>query len=201
MFNRCIDLAVEDCAEAIAWICRHAKQLDIDTSRIILTGNSAGAITVLQFDYCRANGMTQTIALPLGWKPAAVVPYAGGIMCHRHDLTYATPPAPTLFMHGTKDKIVAYRAFGLPFSSKLYGSHTVAGVFREMGYPYWFISFPGLGHEVCRWLYGSPDIFCAFVDQVFNGHVTTMEASMTDTQLTPTEWTNMTIFDLYNRKR
>ena len=197
LFNYCIDIAVEDCAEAIAWLCRHAEQFDIDTSRIILTGCSAGAVTVLQLDYCRANGMPQTAILPRGWKPAAVVPYSGGVMCRKQDLFYATPPAPTMFMHGTKDKIVNYRQFGLPFSPKLYGASRLSDLFEENEYPYWFIKFPGVGHEVCQWLYGSADLFTAFVNQVLNGHITTLEATMTDTQLNPTEWSKMTIFDLY----
>ncbi|MBO7624435.1 MAG: alpha/beta hydrolase, partial [Bacteroidales bacterium] len=54
LFQYCIGLAVEDCAAAIAWVCAHAAGLGIDTSKIILTGNSAGAITVLQLDYSRA---------------------------------------------------------------------------------------------------------------------------------------------------
>ena len=55
LFNWCIDIAVEDCAAAISWVCANSGMLDIDPDRIILTGNSAGAVTVLQLDYYRAN--------------------------------------------------------------------------------------------------------------------------------------------------
>ena len=46
LFDTAIYQAVEDCSAAIAYICDHAAQWNIDTSRIILTGSSAGAITV-----------------------------------------------------------------------------------------------------------------------------------------------------------
>ena len=74
LFQYCIDIATEDCAAAIQWVVAHAKDLDIDPSKIALTGSSAGAITILQLDYCRANSLPQASALPEDWKPAAVIP-------------------------------------------------------------------------------------------------------------------------------
>ena len=63
LFQYCIDIATEDCADAVAWTIAHASELDIDPSKIVLTGSSAGAITVLQLDYCRANHLTLVSAL------------------------------------------------------------------------------------------------------------------------------------------
>lgn len=197
LFQYCIDIAVEDCAAAIAWICDHQADLDIDTSRIVLTGCSAGAITVLDMDFCRANGWAQASALPQGWKPAAVVPYSGGVMCRKCELKYDTPPAPTMLMHGTKDKIVSYKSFGLPFHAKLYGSSKVAKAMKRQGIPHWIIRFEGIGHEVASWLPGSVDLFCGFVEQALAGRVTTLDATMTDSKLQPTEWTKMGLKDIY----
>ena len=197
LFQYCIDIAVEDCAAAIAWICDHQADLDIDTSRIVLTGCSAGAITVLDMDFCRANGWAQASALPQGWKPAAVVPYSGGVMCRKCELKYNTPPAPTMLMHGTKDKIVSYNSFGLPFHAKLFGSSKVAMAMKKQGIPHWIIRFKGIGHEVASWLPGSVDLFCGFVEQALAGRVTTLDATMTDSKLQPTEWTIMGLKDIY----
>lgn len=197
MFQYCIDIAVEDCAAAVAWLCSHAAVLGIDRDRIVLTGSSAGAIAVLQLDWCRANGMRHTRALPAGWKPAAVVPYAGALMCTRGELKYDTPPAPTMLMHGTKDKIVAYKKLIPVLSRNLYGAHRVAEVFAKAGYPFWIVRFEGIGHEVATWLPGSVELFCAFVDQALAGRVTRLDATMTDSQLRPTKWTDMTLKDLY----
>ena len=199
LFQYCIDIATEDCAEAVKWAVAHAKDIDIDPTRIALTGSSAGAITVLQLDYCRANGLPQASALPEGWKPAAVIPYAGGVMCRKRDLKYKTDPAPTLLMHGTKDKIVAYKGFGLPFHSKLFGAKTIDKRMKKQDIPHWFIRFEGIGHEVASWLPGSVDLFCAFVDQALAGRISSLDATMTDSKLKPTEWTDMSLFELYKK--
>ena len=199
LFEHCINIAVEDCAAAVNWVVSHHKELDINPSKIILTGASAGAITVLQLDYCRANYLEQASALPKGWKPAAIVPYAGGIMCRKQDLYYKTAPAPTLLMHGTKDKIVNYKGFGLPFKPKLFGSKTIDKVMKEQEIPHWFIRYEGIGHEVASWLPGSVDLFCAFVDQYLSGRASNLDATMTYEDLQPTEWTRMDLFDLYKK--
>lgn len=199
LFQYCIDIATEDCAAAVAWVCAHADELDIDPARMVLTGSSAGAITVLQLDYCRANGLPLVSALPEKWKPAAVIPYSGGVMCRKRDLKYNTPPAPTLLMHGTKDKIVAYKSFGLPFHAKLFGSKTIDKKMNKQGIPHWFIRFEGIGHEVASWFPGSVDLFCGFVEQALSGRVTSLDATMTDSELKPTRWTDMSLFELYKK--
>ena len=197
LFQYCIDIATEDCAEAVNWVVSHAKEIDINPSKIALTGSSAGAITVLQLDYCRANGLPQASALPKDWKPAAVIPYAGGVMCKKSDLKYANAPAPTLLMHGTKDKIVNYKGFGLPFHSKLLGSKTIDKKMKKQGIPHWFIRFEGIGHEVASWFPGSVDLFCSFVNLSLEGRVSSLDATMTDDTLKPTEWTTMGLRDIY----
>lgn len=199
LFQYCIDIATEDCAEAIAWVCSHAKDLDIDANRIILTGSSAGAITVLQLDYCRANSLPLAAALPEGWKPAAVISYAGGIMCRKNDLKYDTPPAPTLLMHGTKDKIVAYKQFGMPFSSKLFGSHRIDQVMKKQEIPHWILRFEGIGHEVASWFPGSVDVFRCYTEMALNKRSSNLDATMTDVALRPTEWTEMSLLDIYKK--
>ena len=196
LFQWTIDVATEDCAAACAWVVEHAGELGISTERIVLTGSSAGAITVLQMDYCRANGMAAASALPHGWRPAAVVPYSGAVMTHGKP-KWKTPPAPTMLMHGTKDKIVAYKRFPHVLSHALYGANTVFKRMKKQGFPVWIVRYEGIGHEVASFLPGSVDLFCGFVEQVLHGRVTTLDATMTDSRLKPTEWTDMTVIDLY----
>ena len=196
LFQRVIDMATEDCAAAVAWVVSHAGELDINPDRIVLTGCSAGAITVAQLDYCRANGLKPASELPAGWKPAAVVPYSGAVMC-KGKPKYKTSPAPTMLMHGTKDKIVAYNKFPSLLSHALYGPATLYKCFKKQGFPIWIVRYEGVGHEVASFLPGSVDLFCGFVEQVFNGRVTTMDAVMRDTKLVPTKWTEMNVIDLY----
>ena len=201
LFRYCIDIAVEDCAAAVSWVCANSGMLDIDPSRLILTGSSAGAITVLQLDYCRANSMEEASALPEGWKPAAVVPYSGGVMCRDSELKYATDPAPTMLMHGMKDKIVSYRSFGLPFMGKIHGGKKMDKALNRQDIPHWFIRFDGIGHEVANWLPGSIDLFCTFADLTLSGRVTTLDATMTDSDLIPTRWTNMSMLEMYGARK
>ena len=196
MFQWVIDIATEDCAAALAWVVAHAGELNINPERVVLTGCSAGAITVLQLDYCRANSLPQAAVLPEGWKPATVVPYSGGVMCNGKP-KWRTPPAPTMLMHGTKDKIVSYKQFPPVLSHALYGSATVFKRMKKEGYPVWIMRYEGIGHEVASFLPGSVDLFCGFVEQVFTGRRTTLDATVKDEKLVPTEWTKMNVFDIY----
>lgn len=199
LFQYSIDIATEDCAAAVKWVVEHADEIDIDPAKIALTGSSAGAITVLQLDFCRVNGWPQAAALPEGWKPAAVISYSGGVLCKASDLKYKTNPAPTLLLHGTKDKIVAYNEFGIPFHPKLFGSKTIDRKMKSQDIPHWFIRFEGIGHEVASWFPGSVDLFCAFFNQCLSGRVSNLDATMNDEVLQPTEWTNMNLFQLYKK--
>ena len=201
LFMHCIDIAVQDCAAAVAWVCSNAGMLDIDPSKLILTGSSAGAITILQLDYYRANSMSGASALPAGWKPVAVIPYSGGVMCRDSKLKYATDPAPTMLLHGTKDRIVTYKSIGLPFGKKMHGGKKMDKALTRQDIPHWFIRFDGIGHEVADWLPGSVDLFCAFVDLTLAGRITTLDATMTDSGLKPTAWAQMNMFQLYGGKR
>ena len=196
LFQWVIDIATEDCAAACSYVVAHAEELGVNPQRIVLTGCSAGAISVLQLDYCRANSLPQASALPQGWKPAAVIPYSGAVMC-KGKPKYATPPAPTMLMHGTKDKIVAYKRFPPLLSRALYGSNTMFKRMKRQGFPVWIVRYEGIGHEVASFLPGSVDLFCGYVNQVFTGRVTTMDATMHDSRLVPTEWTKMNVWDIY----
>ena len=57
--------------------------------------------------------------------------------------------------------------------------------------------YEGIGHEVASFLPGSVDLFCGFVEQVFSGRRTTLDATLKDEKLVPTEWTKMNVFDIY----
>ena len=50
LFQWTIDIATEDCAAVCAWVVAHAREIGVNKDRIVLTGCSAGAITVLQLD-------------------------------------------------------------------------------------------------------------------------------------------------------
>lgn len=196
-FDTAIRYAVEDCSDAVNFLCTHAKELNINPQRIIMTGSSAGAIAVLQADYCRANRLPAAIAMPGGFKPAAVVTYSGAIMCRNNALRYATPPAPTCFFHGTSDKVVNYRRFRGSIHTSLFGASHVAKTFKKNGFTYWIMRFKDNGHEVALALPNTIDEFCAFVDATLAGHVMQYDATCQTSAVPVSKWSKMTVFDLY----
>lgn len=198
-FDTAIRWATEDCCAALRYLVDNSASLGIDPQKIILTGSSAGAVTVLQADYCRANSLPPASVLPKGWKPAAVIPYSGAIYVGDGKLRYSTPPAPTCFFHGTKDKIVFYRQFYL-FRHRLAGADwLVKHRFSKNHYPYWVMRFKGRGHEVAGYLPDTMEEFEAFVNAAVKGRVTYYDATCEDEALKPNKWTNMTIYQLYLR--
>lgn len=198
-FDSSIRVATEDCCAALRYLADNSGQLGIDTSKIILTGNSAGAVTVLQTDYCRANSRAEAAVLPEGWKPAAVVPYAGAVFETLGKLKYKTPPAPTCFFHGTEDKIVFYRTFYLCRHRLAGASWLVKHRFKKNRYPYWIMRFKGRGHEVAGYLPDTMQEFEAFVNTALAGRVTYYDAKCEDEALKPNKYTKMNIIQLYTR--
>jgi predicted esterase len=139
--RRAIDMAVEDVYDATAWAIAHSASLGIDTSNIILSGSSSGAITVLSADFFKRNAKPIANRLPTAFQYAGVVAFSGAILSYDGSLKYQLPPAPTLFFHGTADKIVLY-------NKGFYGSSSIANTFRKKSYPFFIYREKGLGHEV-----------------------------------------------------
>ena len=200
LFDTAITWAVEDCCDAIAFLWDHAGELKLDPTRMVLTGSSAGAITVMQTEYSRANSLAVASNLPKGFVPAAVVSYAGGVMCRNRDLKYTLSPAPTCMFHGTYDRIVNYKRMRGSLTTSLFGSDRLAKHFAKNGYNYWVLRFKDIGHEVAIALPSTIDEFCAFVDAAMAGRVMQYDATCNDTAVHQTEWTKMNLFDLYLKK-
>ena len=163
-----INYAAADCGAAVAFLVRHADSFNIDTSKIILTGSSAGAMAVLQLDFARANGMEAASELPEGFRPAAVVSYSGAIFNHHGSLDYKNEPAPTAFFYGEVDRVVPYRCISL-FSAHYGGSACLISNFDYNDYVYWAFRYRKHGHEVCAYLFRTITEYTAFVDAVLSG--------------------------------
>ncbi len=94
-------VALEDIARLVGWVAEHAEDFGFDTSRIILSGGSAGAVTTLIAAYAPVDIFGN---LP---KPAAVVSFAGGLF----GLEAKIPDdrsVPALFVHGTADQRIDF---------------------------------------------------------------------------------------------
>lgn len=149
LFNRkpvihAIDMAVEDLYAATAYLVQHAGELNIDTSKIIVSGSSAGAITALTADYRKRNGYDGTM-LPESFQYAGVISFAGAIYSNHGHPKYAIHPAPMLLFHGSKDKIVPFKKIAL-FGTGMYGSSVIIKRFKKLDAPYWLMVFEKTGH-------------------------------------------------------
>ena len=142
-----IDMAVEDLFDATKWVISNSEKIGIDPSKIILSGSSAGAITVLQGDFEKRNNSKLAKNLPVDFQYAGVIAFAGAILSFDGNLKYQIPPAPTLMFHGTDDKLVYYNRIKL-FNRSFNGSNYIASVFKKNDYPYYFYRVERMGHEI-----------------------------------------------------
>ena len=146
-FRNAVNMAVEDIYDATNFVISKADQLDIDTSAILISGSSAGAISVLTAEFERKNEYAVSNKLPAGFQYAGVISFSGAILSFDGKLKYKKPPAPKLMFHGTADRIVPYNDIRF-FNKGFYGSGWIAKVSKEKNYPYYLYSEDGLGHEV-----------------------------------------------------
>lgn len=148
--RKAISLAVEDLYVATDYLLKHSEKLRIDTSKVIISGSSAGAITVLQADYEHCNRMPSDTILNSAFRYAGVISFAGAIFSTKGLPAYATPPAPTLFFHGSADKMVPYNKVSF-FNLGMFGSKQLAKRFKKEQYPFLFYTMENIGHDVATY--------------------------------------------------
>lgn len=162
-----IHLAVEDLFSSVSFILNCNDIVTVDTSKIILMGSSAGAITVLQADYELGNRTDVTTNIPESFHFAGVVSFAGAVFSRHGLVKYKKQsPAPTLFFHGTADKLVNYDKTQFA-NIGFFGSNALEKRFAKFDYPYYIFRYADLGHEVA----GLPqhrniDDICWFIENM-----------------------------------
>lgn len=193
-----IRIAVEDLYSATNYICQNYRSLQIDTSKIIISGGSAGAITVLQGDYWLHSGDETAKVLPQGFRYAGVIPLSGAIFSMKGKLKYNTMPAPTFFLHGTEDHLVTYSQ--LKFANiGLYGSSKIVEVFEKSGYAYHFKRMKNFGHEVAGLLPNIIDEINDFYQEwIVNSKKLQVDELWYNPDYEPIGWGKMKPSDLYN---
>lgn len=142
-----VNMAVEDLYDATNWVITHANQFGFDTSKIILSGSSSGAITALTAEFQRRNEKPAAHLLPAGFEYAGVISFAGAVLSFDGSLKYKIKPAPYLMFHGTADKIVTYRKIRF-LNRGFYGSAWIAKTFKKNNSPFYLYSEEGMGHEI-----------------------------------------------------
>lgn len=193
--SRVFQVAVEDFSSATAFVVAHAAEWNVDETKIFFMGSSAGAITVLQADYCRANQHPWTAELPRGFCPAGVISYAGAIFSTEGDVRYKSTPAPTLFFHGTADKIVVYDQY-LALRYRFSGTNRLVKTFNRSQYPYWFYRMKDHCHEVSMLMPLTPEIVTDFANAVGKQSVGQYTYDYQNAELQTPEWARKGLFEL-----
>lgn len=150
LVNACSD-AMEDVDEAVSFFIRNNSLYRIDTSRIILAGNSAGGITALQLAYSNAELVRQLVradpgsnAVPsTGNHPniAAVINFWGGIF----DTSWLkNASVPIVSVHGGKDRIIPFAKT----DNGVYGSFLIHRNTDALHIPNRLKIYEGYAHEL-----------------------------------------------------
>ena len=137
LLNNAVNMAVEDLFSATLYVLDNAKEWQIDTKKIVTSGSSAGAITVLQAENAICNRTPSAAVLPSGFRYAGVLSYAGAIFSLDGAPKWVINPAPIMFFHGSADKRVPYNKatmLGIGF----YGPKFLTKEFDKQTWPYWF---------------------------------------------------------------
>jgi len=158
-----IHMAVEDLFSATNFILDNADQLGVTPDNLVISGSSAGAISVMQAEYEIANRTSWASVLPEGFNYAGVMSFSGAILSRKGKVKYATEPCPTMMLHGTADKLDPYRQIAL-FNLGFYGSGKLVKRFQKFGYDYNMYHFIDYGHEIAGSMYSTLDLQLKFLE-------------------------------------
>ena len=121
---------------------------DVDPSRIVTCGSSAGAITVLMGEYWLCNGHPLTAGkFTQDFSYAGVIAFAGAVCDTQDSLRWARDPAPMLLFHGDADRNVPYGALGVD-GVWLFGSKSIADDLARRRVPHAFYSVAETNHSM-----------------------------------------------------
>ncbi len=147
VLDKAIHLAVEDLFSATNYIIENADVLGIDPSNIVISGSSAGAISVMQAEYEISRSTKWAAVLPEGFNYAGVMSFAGAILSREGKVDFKKTPCPTLMMHGTADDLVPYKQIKV-FWLGFFGGGKLVDRFEKYGLNYNMYHFVGNGHEI-----------------------------------------------------
>ena len=197
LLDKAIHMAVEDLFSATNFILDNAEQLGVERDNIVISGSSAGAISVMQAEYEVANRTSYASVLPQDFNYAGVMSFAGAILSRKGKVKYETAPCPTMMLHGTADKIVPYRQIAV-FNLGFYGGGRLVERFQKFGYDYNMYHFIDYGHEIAGSMHTTFDLQLDFLEKnVIQGKKRIIEAWISD----PDVWKGSqlkSLKDIYN---
>ena len=179
--DNAIHIAVEDLFSATNFIIDNSESLGVDPSNIVISGSSAGAITVLQAEYEICNATSWAAVLPEGFRYAGVMAFSGAILSREGKVDYKVhAPAPTLMLHGTADSLVPYKQIAV-FNLGFFGGGKLVERFQKFDYNYNMFHFVDYGHEIAGSMATTFDLQCDFIEKnVMQGKKRIIEAWISD---------------------
>ena len=136
---RSVNYAAEDVLRATKYLLDNADKMGIDTSLIVASGSSAGAIAVLQAENYLANRESYAKSLPAKFNFAGVIAFAGAIYSMLGEPDWDSTPCPIMLFHGNADRNVPYRKATI-LGAGFYGSDYIAEQLHDLGATYYFHS-------------------------------------------------------------
>ena len=180
VLDKAIHMAVEDLFSATCFMLDNAEQLGISRDNIVISGSSAGAISVMQAEYEIANRTSWASVLPEGFNYAGVMSFSGAILSRKGKVKYKTEPCPTMMLHGTKDKLVPYNQIAV-FNLGFYGGGKLVKRFQKFGYDYNMFHFMDYGHEIAGSMHTTFDLQLDFLEKnIIQGKKRIIEAWISD---------------------
>lgn len=164
VLDKAIHMAVEDLFSATGFIIENAEALGVDPDNIVISGSSAGAITVMQAEYEICNSTAWASVLPQNFNYAGVMSFSGAILSRAGKVKYQKEPAPTLMLHGTSDELVTYKQIKF-FNLGFFGGGKLVERFKKFGYNYNMYHFIEYGHEVAISMETTMDIQREFLEK------------------------------------
>lgn len=180
VLDKAIHMAVEDLFSATDFIIENAEQLGVDPENIVISGSSAGAITVMQAEYEIANRTSWASVLPAGFNYAGVMSFSGAILSREGKVDFKNTPCPVMMLHGTSDELVPYdqiKVFNLGF----FGGGKLVERFQKYGLNYNMYHFIDYGHEIAGSMGTTTDLQFKFMENnVMKGKRRIVEAWIDD---------------------
>lgn len=175
-----IHMAVEDLFSATVFLIDNADALGVDPSNIVISGSSAGAITVMQAEYELCNRTKWAEPLPKDFNYAGVMSFSGAILSRKGKVKYEKEPCATLMLHGTSDGLVPYKQIKF-FNLGFFGAGKLVDRFEKFGYNYNMYHFMEYGHEVAGAMETTLDLQFKFLENnVMKGKERIIEAWISD---------------------
>lgn len=180
VLEKAIHMAVEDLFSATNFLIDNASELKINPENLVISGSSAGAISVMQAEYEIANQTSWAKVLPEGFNYAGVMSFAGAIFSREGKVDFKTSPCPTMMLHGTADAIVPYNQIAI-LKLGFFGAGKLVDRFKKYDLNYNMYHFIDYGHEIAGSMDTTFDLQVKFMENnVMQGKKRIVEAWISD---------------------